>query len=466
MNYYPKQFIRALATLMIPCYTLLSGTSSYGNVPNFAKIVQIFGPNDLGIRRQNQPQRIVAIDTVLTTGQQLFMSGSNRTFAQLEFYDSSKQHMGLTVQTKTQNNLMTLYYFPCAIRNGDSGIIQWENQTRTNQTGTSRKLACKKGIRIQPGNRISLDTQLTQPNRLYTLQTLKQFLRAQRSRSRFQHYCTVLANSGHSWLGVKSSGDPCQEPLQQCQASGGDECAAVILDRWSVREQDLTATVACANNQEFKQKTVGSKMKAVVNTLWEEAQAQGSTACTLRVLSPKDLIAVPSPSGEPTLVEVSNAESCPTLQVHRGVTTARSAKKPEGVTVKAGQKYTYCGEDAEDKIETFDQTVESIELQVFRAPGNYQLCGQEQASGGQEGDRKIIQLTANEGEIRIDYDMDSVPDRLQVIYEGSELIDTGFVSGSNSVYVPFKGNSGQIEVVLTGNSDQVTSWKYTVQCPQ
>ncbi len=459
MNYHHKRFIRAIAALMIPGYALLSCTSSYANAPDSAKVAEIIGPQDLDIRRGGQFQP-VSIGTVLRKGQQLLMPGTNRTFAQLDFYNRSNQHMGLAVQTSTKNKLSTLYYFPCTVLNGDSTIIEWANET-TNTRG------CKEGIRIRAGKRLSLGTQPPELDPPYTVAALKQVLLGQTSRSRFQNYCTVLADSGVGWLGVKSSGDPCQEPLQQCQVSGGTNCAAVALDQWIVREENLTAVVACANNQEFKAKGAGSKMKEVATTLWQQAEAQGATSCALRVVGAKDVIASPLPSGEETVVQVLNTDSCPTIYVNSGAVTARSAKKPEGVSVNKGEKYTYCEEDAEDKIEPFDNNKESIELQVFRAPERgYQFCDREQASGGQEGDRRTIQLTETEGELRINYEMFDVPDRLQVVYEGRNLIDTDFVSGRNTLSIPFKGNSGQVEVIVTGNEEKsTTKWNYTLYCP-
>ena len=79
----------------------------------------------------------------------------------------------------------------------------------------------------------------------------------------------------------------------------------------------------------------------------------------------------------------------------------------------------------------------------------------------------ILQMSANSGEIEIDYEMYGVPDRLQVFYEGKALLDTDFVSGSDTVRVPFAGDSARVEVVVTGNTEQSsTEWEYTLRCPR
>ena len=63
--------------------------------------------------------------------------------------------------------------------------------------------------------------------------------------------------------------------------------------------------------------------------------------------------------------------------------------------------------------------------------------------------------------------MFTIPDRLQIIYEGQNLIDTGLVSGNDETHVPFDGNSAIVDVILTGNQDiSSTSWHYTITYPQ
>jgi hypothetical protein len=60
-----------------------------------------------------------------------------------------------------------------------------------------------------------------------------------------------------------------------------------------------------------------------------------------------------------------------------------------------------------------------------------------------------------------------VPDRLQVIYEGEMIIDTGFVSGKGTKSVSFLGQSRQMNVMVTANpSVSTTQWNYTLSCPE
>ena len=136
--------------------------------------------------------------------------------------------------------------------------------------------------------------------------------------------------------------------------------------------------------------------------------------------------------------------------------------------IQPGFRYTYSNIVTEDPIVPFDNSKESLELQVYLAKErNLEFCDRTLASGGQEGNEHSMILTATEGELQVAYEMFGVPDRLQVIYEGQSLIDTGFVSGSKEISVPFRGDSAVVDVILTGNQDIAsTRWNYTITCPQ
>jgi hypothetical protein len=63
--------------------------------------------------------------------------------------------------------------------------------------------------------------------------------------------------------------------------------------------------------------------------------------------------------------------------------------------------------------------------------------------------------------------MYSIPDKLEVFYEGKLLFSTnGFVSGNKTESITYNYNKEtEIEVIVTGN-DAGTAWEYTVNCPE
>lgn len=89
--------------------------------------------------------------------------------------------------------------------------------------------------------------------------------------------------------------------------------------------------------------------------------------------------------------------------------------------------------------------------------------GEVSDSGGYEGSQKTLKLDSKGGgKAEYSYEMFQIPDNLILRYEGKNILDTGFVSGSKTgkVDIP-NGNSDQLEVVLATN-DEGTQWNYTV----
>jgi hypothetical protein len=453
-NYFLK-IGRSLAVFTIPLS--LMANSSYAEVPDSAKITQVVGPNSLGIRvARSRNYRPVEVGTVMQSLDKLDVPSSGRTFATLDFYNAANKFMGLSIQASIKNQLRTSYYFPCLVETQDSFIMEWTNE----KTG---KRACERGFKVRVGNRKK--SAFLEESKTYAGLT-KQLLLGQTTPSRWQ-YCSVIAKSGRGWMNVANS-NPCQEPLQNCQEIAKGECAIATSDRWDTKQSDLTALVTCANKQEFTAKGNGSNIKDSVSKLWQQAETQGAKSCGLHVFGTEDTIVQPLPAKEFTVVEIRNTDPCFTFDTYQGSATARSSKNPAGITLNPGDRYLYCQQKETDSSSSFDPSIESIDVQIFRAKKRgYKLCDEQQASGGQEGDTRTIQLTATSGVIKIDYQMYGVPDRLRVIYEGQDLVNTGFVSGTKSISVPFDGKSGKVTVELTGNQeDSGTKWDYTLRCPQ
>jgi uncharacterized repeat protein (TIGR01451 family) len=85
-------------------------------------------------------------------------------------------------------------------------------------------------------------------------------------------------------------------------------------------------------------------------------------------------------------------------------------------------------------------------------------------SGGFEGSTKTLKLDSQGGgTAKYSYEMFTIPDNLILRYEGKEILNTGFVSGSKTgtVQIP-KGNSDELEVVLATN-DEGTQWNYEIK---
>jgi len=97
---------------------------------------------------------------------------------------------------------------------------------------------------------------------------------------------------------------------------------------------------------------------------------------------------------------------------------------------------------------------------------NIFLSYPQQSSGGATTATNVIQVGANAGIVNVSYNMYSIPDELAIFYDGAKIFDTGMVSGSNMVSVPFgPGNSQNVIIVMNLYGNSATNgdlWDYTV----
>jgi hypothetical protein len=456
-----------VSTIALPIYTIVMLDPVSALVPERVEIFRIQGRNDLGIRRGSQ-YGPVQTGTFMKLGESLHLPGSGKTFAQLRFQKSGRD-MGLQLQASTKNKAITLYYFPCRIQQGDTTIIEWKNSA-------GGRSGCEAGLRVQrspkvqamqpDGNSVATIGQgLPTTTRVsLPIQSPAPDLLAQVMRGRVE-YCTAIAPNGKTWLGIADSGNACEQPLEQCNQQAGN-CEIYNRDTSSIRAAELTATVHCADQKSWTEKTTGTQLATVATKLWE--QSQGSKFCSFHSLDAEaDEVIVAPLTPEETLIETRSTPQGVQVDVIKGRAKILTQRQPQGQAVNSGQRLIQATGQP-DRTLSFDNQKESLELQVYFAEQRgLKLCDQEQVAGGQAGDSRIIQLTDSQGEVQINYEMYGIPDRLQVIYDGKSIVDTGPVSNSGQTRVKIQGETGQVRVILTGNPDNSgTQWKYTLYCPQ
>lgn len=443
-----------VAVLAIAIFSLPNSASA--NIPDSAKVSQIVGPNSLGIRRhKGSGYDPVNVGSAIRYLDKLDVPSTGKTFARLDFYNSAKKFMGLAVQATIKNQARTSYYFPCEAVSRNNFIIEWTNQ-KTGRRGCEKGLKVRGSTAKDPLLRSDISELIASNGAIYI---------GQNNPNR-SYYCTVLSDSGKGWIGIASS-EPCEQPLKECKDNKAPGCAIATLDYWDTKKTQLTALVSCDKKQEFNAVGDGKTFKDAISKVWLESATKGATNCGLQVISPDEMIVTPASATDNARVEINSPDSCFQVKLYRGSAIAKTTRRPEGLTIESGDDYRYCQNESIDSTSKFDPQQESVEMQVFLASSRgYKLCDEQQPSGGQEGDTRTIQMTANSGVIKLDYEMFGVPDRLRVIYEGKELINTGFVSGSNKLSIPFSGKSGQVTVEVTGNvEDSGTQWNYNLRCP-
>ena len=94
-------------------------------------------------------------------------------------------------------------------------------------------------------------------------------------------------------------------------------------------------------------------------------------------------------------------------------------------------------------------------------------CNQTTNSGTNAPVSQTIELGKKSGSFVFDWDMQNVPDRMNVAYQGTVLFDTGCVSGTGSKTISYSGGSSQVTVNVTPDclAEGSTAWSFTVSCP-
>jgi hypothetical protein len=96
-------------------------------------------------------------------------------------------------------------------------------------------------------------------------------------------------------------------------------------------------------------------------------------------------------------------------------------------------------------------------------------CDDTVQAGGDTPENHQINMGSSSGTFDFYYDTASQEDRIQVLYQGSTLFDTGCVGAFGTEQIQFSGSSTQITVDITPNcaDPQATGtvWEFSVGCP-
>ena len=97
------------------------------------------------------------------------------------------------------------------------------------------------------------------------------------------------------------------------------------------------------------------------------------------------------------------------------------------------------------------------------------VCGGGPTEGYSEApDRFAIDMGSNSGTFNFDYETRNAKDRIQVLYAGNVIFDSGCVSESRAVSLRYgPGRDTHVDVKVTPNCSgtPMTSWKFDVGCP-
>lgn len=481
---------RRRATAVLACLAIFATLPTRASTPEQASIDDILGnSSELLIRRSGRRESAQTGSVLQQVRDALITVPPNNARALLRFLSGSGDDLNMYMQTNPHPE-SAIYYFPCQVRGGDY-IIGWglaRNQAR----------GCENGLQVVRGGGTSAQVPNLSPTALLDSPPESAIALANKqlaqAGARQIFWCSTGGSSGNANFATSSSSNPCTTALQDCPDGN---CEILTTGFWWTNEEELQATLDCASNQSFSVTGTGESLAEQIPNLLQQGQGQ---SCSLQVFRPEDFVIVPAPDDVVTAmgddeILVQARETAEGLQVDvlKGAINVRSTDQAEPRLLREGERYVHSESGGAQTTFDRNEALTSIDMEVLCAFASYPennlnvsacneanlssasttttggavaFCDREQASGGQEGDQRTVQMGSNSGEIEIEYEMYGVPDRLQIIYEGKELLNTGFVSGNSRVSVPFEGKSGRVEVIITGNQQESgTQWDYTLYCP-
>lgn len=354
--------ICAIASVTVPVYILItwskSNAASHEQAPPKAALVINAGGEvfiKLGrtrSKRVNQDGRTPEGEQAKLQkwGDELTVEGNGESQARLNSIPPGNQAYASPQFT------LTTYTFPCRGKVGGL-IVGWQKNKRRGCAPPGFE------VRLSSGNQ---SFQLPNNN---TVQASKNLLQAQTSLNQLR-YCTVAASGQGWWFRWGTYEEPCEDATQQCLRSiSNGECIVVSLGEWSVREQDLFVSVECADNRVFTDRGNGLEVaKDLVIKVTEEALNAGAKSCALNVYQPDKVIVSPA-SEIATLIQAQELNGTLTIDALAGDVIIRSAKKPEGILIKVGNRYIY----PEDNIQAINlaEVVNSPAVVAFLDAANW-----------------------------------------------------------------------------------------------
>jgi len=102
-------------------------------------------------------------------------------------------------------------------------------------------------------------------------------------------------------------------------------------------------------------------------------------------------------------------------------------------------------------------------------PINIVVCNTEVKSGGQGRTTTTHELGRKAGQVYIEYDMDNIPDKMEVFYNGQLVATTRELvsnQGSLNFYYSAKPNEPNQCKVEMSAPEEGTAWQYRLNCPQ
>lgn len=415
-----SRLILVLASLLTLIAIVMTGVSSYAITPDGAYIGKIEGTGlviGVGKSRDRTP---ASEKQQLRPNTILYVPG-NRSWANLGFFeDSPKDSTGLLVQAGP-SEMISEWSFPCSAKGRLT--INWKK---------GQKRGCEEGVKLQSSSKRSV-----LPNN--NIQASRRLL------AQAEDEVTVVPTPGESVIQT------------------ADNAAGIKIDVLVGEVQVKSAKnpggrlVKAGERYNYPQDTI---TPIDLNPILNSPEMQD-------FLNPNNWLSpdIPQRVADGIVGQLGEMRTALSQLPQQAVaSTPRTLASNSGTP--ASQSLTNQPPPSQPPTNSSQETPATpVQQTPPQSPPKSGRCGEQQVSGGQQGDIRKIQLGSSSGKVYIAYDMCVVPDRIIVNYEGKNLLDrTQSSSGKNQMTIG--GTSTEITVQVIGNPNESgTVWGYTLSCP-
>lgn len=206
---------------------------------------------------------------------------------------------------------------------------------------------------------------------------------------------------------------------------------------------------------------VGVEIAIEGNLLQTEVARDFVSAATALVTQPVDLALLSRPAREAELSEADVAARAEMILGRQHLAIGMLLHYARGESYLPFRAKATFGMDEVGLFLTGGSPGEGFGLEVLP-------CNSSVSSGGQGDTTTLHHIGGFPGWVRLDYEMFTIPDQAQLIYDGSVVADTGdLVSGQGSLHWYYPADEGAPETIAVRvyAPENNTAWNYTLRCP-
>lgn len=171
-----------------------------------------------------------------------------------------------------------------------------------------------------------------------------------------------------------------------------------------------------------------------------------------------------SPTVSPTDAPTSSPSSPPTVPPTAAPTATPSVSPTAAPTPTPSGSPTSPPSGSPTPVPTPTPSVPPTATPTLTPTSGRVACGDPHTSGWGQYQTYAVDISTSVGWVTVQYNMFTIADQLELIYEGDIIYDSGMVTGSHTAEKYINGTSSVMYIRMTGHQATGTKWQFIVHC--